>query len=316
MNPTEILPEGLRRLARKTLPSRVVDAVRDFFLRRLYVHNMVSREPWFVTRFRRHVLRRRPVLYHFEVHITDHCNLNCRGCAHFSNLAKPSFADLRDFSADMRAMAGLFSAVRQIYLLGGEPLLHPRVPDFARAARAAFPDSRIYLMTNSTLVTRMKPDFWQALSETRVILLCDQYPIELEREEIERLGRLYGVRVEWTPPRDQFFKVPIDPAGGHDPASSFGRCQGFNNCPIVRGGRLYPCAYVAFADVLKERFSLPGLEVSEADSVSIRGAEDPEKVIKFLKQPVPWCGNCDMDSREFFEWGRSQRRLEEWIKSE
>ena len=39
---------------------------------------------------------------------------------------------------------------------------------------------------------------------------------------------------------------------------SFYGCQGFNNCPIVRDGRLYPCAYAAFADVFREHASLRG----------------------------------------------------------
>jgi len=162
----------------------------------------------------------------------------------------------------------------------------------------------------------MKEDFWNALAETGVILLCDSYPIGLPVDEIDRLGREHGVSVEWTEPRKEFFKIPIDPEGGHDVVSSFRRCQGFNNCPIIRDGRLYPCAYAAFADVFRERFEIEGLRPTEADSVSIRDAADPEKVMQFLHNPIPWCGYCDMDSREFYEWGRSERKVEEWASSD
>jgi SAM-dependent methyltransferase len=302
-----------RRVALAVLPTRAADRVRELVRSRFYRSvSMVSREPGWVVWSRRVVLRRKPVLYHFEVHITDHCNLNCRGCAHFSNLCEPKFADLAEFEADMHRMASLFSAVRQIYVLGGEPLLHPGVASFVRSARAAFPDTRICLMTNGTLVTRMSEVFWASLAETRVILLCDSYPIGLPVEEIDRLGREHGVKVEWTVPREQFFRIPIDIAGGHDPASSFARCQGFNNCPIIRDGRLYPCAYAAYADVFKERFGIDGLTVSPADSVSIREGADPEVVAEFLRRPIPWCANCDMDRREFLEWGRSKREIGEW----
>lgn len=308
-------PAGLRRAARALLPHALVENVRSRIMRRFYLKSMVSREPRAVVWFRRAVLHRRPVLYHFEVHVTDHCNLNCRGCAHFSNLCKPTFADLGEFEAEMTRMARLFSAVRQIYLLGGEPLLHPQVADFVRTARRAFPRTRIYLMTNGTLVTRMGEDFWEALADTGVVLLCDSYPIGLPAEEIDRLGRAHGVKVEWTVPRQEFFKIPIDPAGGHDAAASFRGCQGFNNCPILRDGRLYPCAYAAYADVFRERFDIEGLRVSEADSIAIRDDTDPEAVMEFLRTPVPWCANCDMGSREFFEWGRSKREIGEWTRS-
>jgi MoaA/NifB/PqqE/SkfB family radical SAM enzyme len=310
-------PAWARLTARKVLPAKVVDTARGLGRRRFYRSvSMVSRERRPVVWFRRVVLRRKPVLFHFEVHITDHCNLNCKGCAHFSNICPPTFADLAQFESDLTRMAGLFSRVEQIHLLGGEPLLHPQVAEFVRVARAVFPKTRISLMTNGVLVTRMDDEFWKALADTGVVLLCDSYPVDLPVQEIDRLGRAHGAKVEWTIPREEFFKIPIDPAGGHDAAASFRACQGFNNCPIIRDGRLYPCAYVAFADVFRDRFAIDGLRVTEADSISIRGEPDPEQVVEFLRNPVPWCAYCDMESRSFFKWGRSSREIGEWTASD
>jgi len=304
---------GLRGLVRRVLPTPVVEALRERVITPLSVKSMVSRQPAFVRSLRR-ALGMKPVLYHFEVHITDHCNLNCKGCAHFSNLCKPTFAEIAEFEADMKRMSALFD-VRQIYLLGGEPLLHPQVAAFVRVARDAFPKTRIYLMTNGTLVTKMSDEFWRALADANVILLADSYPIGLPVGEIDRLGRVYGVTVEWTVPREEFFKIPIDVAGGHDAAASFHKCRGYNNCPIIRDGRLYPCAYIAFADVFRDRFGIErGLEVSEADSVDIRKAEDGNGVLDFMLRPVPWCANCDMESMEFYTWGRSKKSIDEWTR--
>lgn len=311
----DAIPPSARKAARALLPAGLVDGARDSLLRGLYLKSMVSRAPRIVVWARRHVLHQRPVLFHFEIHITDHCNLNCKGCAHFSNLCEPAFADLAEFRAEMDRMASLFSRVEEIYLMGGEPLLHPDVASFVRTARAFFPRSRICLMTNGLLVTRMAPDAWKALAETGVVLLCDSYPIGLPIDEIDRLAREHGALVEWTVPREEFFKIPIDPTGGHDMGASFRRCQGFNNCPIVRDGRLYPCAYVAYADVFRSAFGIEGLQVSERDSIAIRDEPDPDAVMEFLMHPVPWCSNCDMDSREFYTWGRSKRELSEWTRT-
>lgn len=309
-------PAWIHRAASTILPARWVEGARERHRHRFYrTISMVERDSRLIVWFRHAILRRKPVLYHFEVHITDHCNLNCKGCAHFSNLCKPTFADLDEFKADMRRMANLFSAVHQIYVMGGEPLLHPQVAEFIRAAREPFPNTRIYLMTNGTLVMKMAEEFWRALAETRVILLCDSYPIDLPVDEINAMGVKHGVEVEWTVAREEFFKIPIDPAGGHDMLSSFQRCQGFNNCPIIRDGRLYPCAYAAFGDVFGGYFGLEGLGAGPKDSISIRDDADPEAVIEFLRHPVPWCAHCDMDSREFYTWGRSSRKLDEWTKN-
>lgn len=306
------IPPRLRAAIRDMLPDRVVQDAREALLRRTHFKSMVSREPRIRTWFRTSVLRRRPRLYHFEIHVTDHCNLNCKGCAHFSSICSPRFADLGEFEADMRAMARTFESVDQIYLLGGEPLLHPDVASFVRVAREVFPPSRIYLMTNGTLLTRMGDEVWKALAESRVVLLCDSYPIDLPVAEIEELGRRAGATVEWTEPRTEFFKIPIDARGGHDGARSFKRCQGFNNCPIVRDGRLYPCAYAAYADVYRERFGIDGLRAGDRDSLALGERHSPSEVVRFLTHSVPWCENCDMEHREFFAWGRSERSIDEW----
>ena len=302
---------GIRSTAVRVLPSWAISRLRRVY-RLLHPTSMVSRELRLVTWVRRHILRQRPVLYHFEIHVTDHCNLNCKGCAHFSNLCKPAYADLGEFETDMRSMARVFSAVRQIYLLGGEPLLHPDVAAFVRVARSVFPRTRIYLMTNGTLVTRMGEDVWRALADTGVVLLCDSYPIGLPVDEINRLGQLHGARVEWTVSREQFFRIPIDPSAAHDPDASFAACECYNNCPIVRDGRLYPCAYAAYSDAFRDYFGVEGLVACEADSIAIRGGVDPWCVMEFLRSSVPWCAHCDMDAMTFVEWGRSSRTIDEW----
>lgn len=328
------IPEPIRKTLVAAAPGRLVDAVRramrrDFdpsisvaresvasrwFWRHVmhrYLPSMVSRQSglarWYGTR----VLGHRPRLFHFEIHITDHCNLNCKGCGHFSNLCEPTFLSLEEFRSDMDAVAARLD-VEQLFILGGEPLLHPRVEEFVRAARASFPKTRISLMTNGTLVTRMPETFWRALAETDTILLCDLYPIQLPRDRIDALGAEHGVTVEWTGYRDMFFKIPIDTGGRQDAADSFKRCSGVCNCPMVRHGRIYPCAYAAYADVLSNRFGLEGLELGAADSRSVHDA-DPRELVDFLLKPIPWCRHCDFDSFAMFPWGPSRGELSEWV---
>ena len=312
--------EGARRaVMRRYDPSIIVareSAAKRWFsrhvLRLYYLPSMVSRESaakrWLSTR----VLGKRPRLYHFEIHITDHCNLNCKGCGHFSNLCPPTFLELDEFESDMAAVAERLD-VDDIWLLGGEPLLHPRIAEFVRAARRILPDSRISVQTNATLVTRMGEEFWCALAETNTVLLCDLYPIGLPVDEIDALGEKNGVVVEWTGYRDQFFKIPIDVEGHQDPADSFIRCDGLCNCPVVRHGRIYPCPFAAYADVFAEHFDIAGLEVTDADSMSVHDDRDPREILGFLLKPIPWCRHCDFDSFEMYPWGRSHRQLDEWI---
>jgi ABC-2 type transport system ATP-binding protein len=308
-----------RAVLRRYDPSIVVareSVAKRWFKRRIlrlyYLPSLVSRESalkrWFSTR----VLGQRPRLYHFEIHITDHCNLNCKGCGHFSNLCPPTFLDLEEFESDMAAVAQRLD-VDDIWLLGGEPLLHPDLAKFVRAARVHFPDSVIKVMTNGTLVMKMGEEFWDSLAETRTVLLCDLYPVGLPVDEINARGAEHGVSIEWTEPRGEFFKIPIDIEGHQDPEDSFRRCGGLCNCPVLRHGRLYPCPFAAYADVFAEYFGIAGLDVTDADSMSVHDDRDPREIMDFMLKPIPWCRHCDFDSFEMFPWGRSRRQLDEWI---
>jgi len=307
------IPAPLRRSARKVLGDERVDAMRDGIIRRYYAPGMVSRSGPVAYRFRRYVLRRPPRLHRVVVHITDHCNLNCRGCTHFSNIAKPAFADLDEFTRDFTRLARLFPDITEIYLLGGEPLLHPQLESFVRVTRRLFPDSRINLMSNAVLVPKMDEAFWQMLIDTDAWLVCDLYPAKIDVERVERLAAEHGVKFEWVEPRGEFFKLPIDPTGSQDAADSFARCRTVSNCPILRHGRLYPCAYIAYIDLFEERFETSGLEAGCEDSVSIYDTDDAYKVMDFLLSPVPWCSHCDFDRMEQFDWARTERTPEEWL---
>lgn len=282
--------------------------------KRIRRRSMVTRDPESVIWFRRAVLKHKPVLYRFEVQLVDHCNLDCRGCEHFAGLCRERFADLAEFETDMQHMANLFSRVRQIHLIGGEPLLHPKVLDFCKIARATFPESRIYLRTNGVLLMRQSEEFWSALAASKITLLVAPYPIGIPELEITLAAKQRHVKLEWVDLDEELVKVPIDPRTRYDAAASFQQCQGLKNRPLLRNGRLYPCAYIAFADVFREQFNLPGLQVYPTDWIGIRDEPDPEHVFKFLRNPVHWCSNCDMDQREYFPWGRSTRDISEWTR--
>ncbi len=104
-----------------------------------YVPWMVSRENPLVAEVQARVSGSRPHLHRLVVHLTDHCNLNCKGCTHFSNIAKPAFADPEQFEREFAQLETIFSGITEIYLLGGEPLLHPHVTEFMESARKHFP---------------------------------------------------------------------------------------------------------------------------------------------------------------------------------
>lgn len=308
------IPTPVRKAARALLPASWVDGAKDAIMRRYYVKGYVSRTGPVAFWFRRFVLRRPPVLHRLLFHVTDHCNLNCKGCTHFSNISPQRFIDPEDYRRQMSRLTHVFSDITEIFLLGGEPLLHPQLESFIETTRAAYPHSRINVMTNGVLVPRMRDSFWEAMRAADAWLLCDDYPAGPSKEEIDALALQHHANIEWTDPREEFYKLPIDLTGSQDAAASFRQCRGVMNCPVLRDGRLYPCAYTAFIDIFQERFDVAGIEAGSADSISIE--EKPYDIMRFLTEPVPWCRHCDFEHREFYEWARSERTIDEWLAAQ
>ena len=312
----DFVPGSVRHLARAVLPEKTADALREEVVQRFYVPSNITREPAGRAFVRRVVGHRRPTLYHLDMHITDHCNLNCKGCETYSSLSSPRFADIEVFDRDMARLAELFENIGQIYLMGGEPLLHPQLPEFVRSARKHFPDTRLLVLTNTTLVPRMGEEFFSALRETDCLLMCDLYPVGIDVDAVESICREHGVRMEWTPPVSEFHKVPIDPAGSCDAHRSHLLCRQVANCAIVRDGRLFPCQRAAYADIIAERFEIPELNATAADSISLDAVRSGDAAIRFLMKPIPWCAKCDFSSKELYEWARTKREPSEWLLSD
>lgn len=126
-----------------------------------------------------------PVLA-FSVHLTEHCNLNCKACAHFAPLVKEKgFTDITEFTRDMERLSGLSRGeMRYIDLLGGEPLLHPDIASFLSVTRKNFPVGTIRIITNGLLLKAMKQDFWDAVTENRITIIISKY---LETVDYEKL---------------------------------------------------------------------------------------------------------------------------------
>lgn len=75
----------------------------------------------------------------YEVHLADHCNLNCQMCDHFSPLANENFLSPDHYASDVERLSELFDHdANYIRLLGGEPLLHPQVVRFLKFQGSIF----------------------------------------------------------------------------------------------------------------------------------------------------------------------------------
>ena len=114
-----------------------------------------------------------PVL---EMHIVDHCNLKCKGCSHFSNIADEYYVSVEDFRNSL-LLASKHFRIHSFALMGGEPFLHPEIKQLIGEARKILPSARIVISSNGMLVDKLGDDVWGELIKNEVFINVSKYPV-------------------------------------------------------------------------------------------------------------------------------------------
>ena len=256
-----------------------------------------------------------------DVHVTDHCNLRCKGCVHFAPLAQKRFLDLGEFEADLRTLStipGIESYFRGLYLMGGEPLLHPRITDVMTLTRRMLPRVRIVLATNGVLLRRMGDEFWNALVSGGVELHVSPYPINMDYDSLIEMVRARGANADFAMDltgRDAgkaaFLKVAIDPEGGQDPVRSFNSCFFGGDFMQLSGGSIWNCQVAAHHATLDAAFGWK-MTNEHADELPLASITSIDEIEAFRRSAHPMCRYCANDRMGIVTWERSHRDEREW----
>lgn len=224
-------------------------------------------------------------LFALEVNAVLHCNLCCVGCSHASPVSEKAFSDPDQVGRDMAALASAVT-VEQLRVLGGEPLLHPQLPELLRAIRGSGISGRIGVITNGT---RLHLTSWEWLMHTdEVYVSC--YPGANVRPEAlaELEHRCRRLRKELVVRHYHSFRLvhPARPLGSAEAAAVFDTCQlaHSGSCHTVHAGHLYLCPPSAPPAVAApdERCAL----------TPVQGLR--ERLERFLarRQPLSACREC------------------------
>lgn len=255
---------------------------------------------------------------YFEVHLVDHCNLNCQSCDNFSPLANESYVNIDKFTEDFKRLSILAqSKIKNIRLLGGEPLLHPKINELLKISREFFPKASVRLTTNGIKLSKMPESFWKTCNENSIIIEITYYPININKEEIERLAKEYKVNVIPFDKTDKVVKTsyrnPIREEKFGNSEKKYKKCYQRGRCVSLKDGNIYPCTCIPNVCHFNKYFS-KNLEVTEKDFISIYNIEKIEEIEKFLDNAPPFCGYCDVMGRTSGKpWGISKKDIKEWL---
>jgi hypothetical protein len=236
-----------------------------------------------------------PALRYVEYHLTEHCNLDCKGCGHFSPFAAEAYGDPASFDRDLAQLSRLFGHIGRIRLMGGEPLLHPEPWSFVRVARHRFPSADLRIVTNGILLKKMDERFWASCREADVTIDISLYPaLQKSHATFQELCDSYSVKTAITPVNSFF--VGLNPRNDSDPQEAMNYCRTHFYCPFLHNSRLYVCALPVVAHYFNDRFdrSIPDDGGIDIFAEGMTGG----RVLELLDQPVDTCRSCSCSWKE------------------
>lgn len=253
-----------------------------------------------------------------DIHITDHCNLNCRSCTHFSPLSEEFYLDIDDFEKDIKRLSELTKgAVGQIFLLGGEPLLHKELIDFFPVARHYFKDSELIIITNGILLNSQEDRFWKALRRYNIKIWTSRYGLNIDYSSIDKKAKDFGVFLGYTSMnfdkenKKIWTKFPLDLKGSQYWVEAFYHCA-VKNCVTLKKGKLYTCPTTAHIEHFNKYFKT-NLELSPYDYIDIFKISAFDEILSFLYKPTPFCRFCKTQNLENGYWAPSKKDINEWV---
>lgn len=251
---------------------------------------------------------------HIEFNLTDFCNLNCKGCSHYSPLAPAEFEPLEDLERAMYHISAIRDGekIRSVFLIGGETLLYPDLEEAMRMSRRFFPWAEILVFTNGLLLPKMSETFWETCRRERIEIALTRYPLKFDYDKVEELCREKGVSVSVFGDRgvaNTFFRLPLDPEKRQKGWLSHFRCIGFG-CITIEKGRIFPCSQAACVGHLNRRFGTD-FKWEQGDFIKVEDLKSAEQLFNLRDKPIPFCSYCK--PIECVDYGPSKRLKEEWV---
>jgi organic radical activating enzyme len=265
----------------------------------------------------RHMRCYKPCLPYLEYHVSDYCNLKCKGCGHFSNIVtNEKFPSIVEFRSSLNGLSKKFSNVKTIRLMGGEPFLNLDLDLFIYEARRAFPYSDVRIVTNGLILPKISKNIIKAIRECGAVVDISQYPPTREFiENIVCFAYDNHLKIQIGAEIEEFFAALKQNTDTMENAEKvFSDCIS-KTCYFLRDKRLYPCPV---ARLLYENKDFLKLDISRNDVINnsfdlIDGREDGWEVLRKLFYPNEFCKYCT--EKKEFAWciSRGEVKREDWM---
>jgi organic radical activating enzyme len=252
------------------------------------VRNIIHRQHIFINK------EGKIVFPHVDIYITKSCNLKCEHCNLFNPL-RNGINSKEDVLCTINRWSKRI-APNIIFLLGGEPLLHPDYEEIALAARNAWQQSSIAIITNGLLLPKVRDEFLKTMAANSIEFRISRH-ISTENfnrnlnESIARFKR-YGVKFEMIESNQSWVTCHSLDTNGvpHSPNSNAWKswisclCK---YCVAVSGNQLCRCNVILNMQQAVAEGVLPISEFGEICNHKLVSIEDSnETILRYLRGGV------------------------------
>lgn len=196
---------------------------------------------------------------------------------------------------------------RALVILGGEPTLHPELPEFIKTVQRLWPNSQLTLRTNGFFLHKHS-ELRAVLAKTSTTLEVNCHSDQADYLEkfwkiLEHIQGWWDVRIElkntfggsvhkdWTL-RYHGIGSEMKPFNDKNPRESWNKCIA-RDCVTLYEGRLWKCPPIAYLQLLPKHFSL-AKEWDPYLAYQGLGPDCSESELNefFLKEHESICGMC------------------------
>lgn len=206
-------------------------------------------------------------LPNLEFHAAHACNLKCESCSHYSNHGHGGIVSLEEARAWMEPWHTRLSPAL-ISIMGGEPAIHPKLPDMITLTRDYWPSARLRLVTNGFLLHR-HPNLPAVLAQTDTEIHLSVH--HGSPEYTARLEPVYAMLRGWAQRYPIRFRIlnsykawsrryhgfgpTMRPFTDAQPRASWEVCPA-RGCQQLYQGALWKCSALAYLPMQAARYNL------------------------------------------------------------
>ena len=263
----------------------------------------------------------KPLIGYLETHLYNKCNLNCKGCTHFSNIDDSEFMTLEEYENNISLLSKLYN-INTFRLMGGEPLLNEKLGDYLKITRKYFPKSNIDIATNGLLLCNLNKDLIEIINDNNIIIKISLYlPIEKIKDKIEKfltdnkILHFYGNGCKQVDDKllIRDFHKCLTTTKKYDSKYNSENCFA-RECWFLKGSFIAKCATPLQINILNEKFNT-NFKLESDDFIDISKLKDSSWIdIERLLNPIEFCRYCSPKEEKYrWEINNTNQQLSDYV---